>query len=186
MRVVEAVVNVALAAVLFWPLRRDLASIFRGAPRRYLAIVIVFLAMLVGGQGLARSTGAYPLSEWDMHTVPVTADPELVDYTVVRSDGVEERLLIGRLFPAVGRQLRSRIDRVARAADSPDPATAAAAEQALGAMLATIGRRYAADHPGVRVLSIRLWVRTIPALDYRGPDSITRRLTREYRLPPAS
>lgn len=185
MRIVEAIVNVALTVILLWPVRRSLASIFGAVPRRYLAISIASIALLIASESLTRSNTAYPLAEWDMHTVALTTDPEFIDYTIVRADGVEERLLIGRMFPVFGRKLRARIDRIARMADSTNSGSSEA-QDALDAMLAAVGQRYVDGHPGVAVQSIRLWMCTIPVLHYTGPDSITRRLMQEYRLPSTS
>ena len=154
----EIIMNTAIATMLLSPVRWRLRAIFSDIPRRYLACSLTLLVLLIVAQSTASSSGAYPLSEWNMHTVAVKADPEFIDYTILRSDGREDRLLVGRLFPIVGKKLRSRMDRFARAAESAGSVNHRDAAEGLDEMLARSSDAYAADHPGVTVRSVRVWL----------------------------
>lgn len=179
----EAGADVALAVILLWPVRAHLRSIAASIPRRYLLFCLGGALVLVAGQVASHAEATYPVTDWDMYTLRRPDDPRFIDYMAELSSGREERLLIGRLFPAGGRHFRARIDSVAFAIDaqgaSPDPRAIGDLET----MLSAVASAWGAQHPGDSVRHIRLWSVTVPARDYRGPASISRTLLREYRVP---
>ena len=173
----EAVADVALAALLLWPVRAQLVAIASAIPRRYTLFCLGGALLMVGGQVASSGEATYPFADWDMYTVRRPDDPRFVDYSAELSNGREERLLIGQLFPAGGRHFRARIDQVAFAIEQ-DPR----AIDDLDAMLAAVAQAYAAQHSPDSVRTIRLWSVTVPARNYRGPASISRKLLREYQV----
>jgi hypothetical protein len=174
----EAVADVALAALLLWPVGAQLLTIASAIPRRYTLFCLAGALVLVGGQVASNGEATYPFADWDMYTVRRPDDPRFVDYVAELSNGREERLLIGELFPAGGRHFRARIDQVTFAIEQ-DPRTI----DDLDAMLAAVAQAYAAQHSPDSVRTIRLWSVTVPARNYRGPASISRKLLHEYQVP---
>lgn len=178
----EAVADVALAALLLWPVRARLRTIASAIPSRYMLFCLGGALLVIGGQVASSGEATYPLVDWDMYTVRRPDDPRFVDYVAELSNGREERLLIGQLFPAGGRHFRARIDKVALAIGQTQPGPDHQAADDLDAMLAALAGAYAVRHPQESVRTIRLWSVTVPARDYRGPGSISRQLLREYQV----
>ncbi len=178
----EAGADVTLAVLLLWPVRARLRTIASAIPRRYMLFCLGGAVLLLGGQVVSRGEATYPLADWDMYTERRPDDPRFIDYLAELSSGREERLLIGQLFTAGGRHFRARIDKVVFAIEQSPPGSAPQAIDDLEAMLAALAGAYAEQHPPESVRTIRLWSVTVPARDYKGPASISRKLLREYRV----
>ena len=144
-------------------------------PRPYLLACLTSVGLLLAGHAIARNEDTYPLVAWDMYTDSRSGDPTFVDYVGVLANGREERLLLGRLFPAGGRHLRARIDSVAEA-------TVRESSQGvqLDSLLAAVVIAYDARHPTDSLRAVQLWLGTVPVRAYTGPQSISRRLIHEY------
>ena len=122
----------------------------------------------------------YPLAGWDMYTRSDPSDPRFVEYMAELQDGREVRLLMGELFPDGGRHFRARVDQAAYALDAAAPEERPRALAHLDTVLDAIALRYREVHTADPVRVIRLWIGSVPAQDYRGPASITRRLLLDY------
>ena len=177
----EAAVTVAIALLLTWPVRARLWALATTVPPRYALFSVASLVILLAGHMISRGAATYPLTAWDMYTVSNPADPQFIDYIAALSSGREERLLMGRLFPAGGRHFRARVDSAAFAVERSQPGQNRQAIDHLDTMLAAVARSYNAQHHAQSVRVIRLWVGTVPAQKYRGPASISRRLLYEYQ-----
>jgi hypothetical protein len=180
----ELLVILAVSGLLLWPARARLRDVFTTLPPRYAAACLTSAGLLLAGHVISRNEDAYPLVAWDMYTENHPGDAQFVDYVGVLDSGREERLLLARLFPAGGRHLRARIDSAAVAVtrDSPSPAHRNAMVR-LDSLLAAVAATYDARHPADSINSIRVWLGTVPARSYTGPQSIRRRLIHEYRVP---
>ena len=107
---IEVGADVALGALLLWPIRRSLADLARVVPVRYRLASLAILLLPAGGQLIDRREATFPVSDWGMHTESMTGDPRFIEYTAVLEDGREARLLIGTLLPVAGKRLRTRMD----------------------------------------------------------------------------
>jgi hypothetical protein len=177
-RFLEAITLIALTAIMLRPARTRLRALTASVPWRYVARSLTGLALLLGGHAISHGEATYPLDAWDMYTENNPADPELVDYVAVTTTGREERLLLGRLFPAGGRHFRERIDSAALAVSSSNRGSEAIEQ--LDAMLGAIVEAHERLNPPDTVSAIRLFVRKVPARAYGGPSSIERRQIHEY------
>lgn len=180
----ELLVILAVSGLLLWPARARLRDAFTTLPKRYAAACLTSVGLLLVGHAGSRNEATYPLVAWDMYTEHHPGDAPFVDYVGVLDSGREERLLLGRLFPAGGRHLRARIDSasVAVTRDSQAPGHQRAMAQ-LDSLLAAVAATYDAQHPADFINTIRVWLGTVPARTYTGPQSISRRLIHEYRVP---
>jgi hypothetical protein len=182
--ILEAAVNVVLAATLLWPIRMRLWDIARIIPRRYVLFCALGWILMVAGQTISNGNATYPFPPWNMYTSSKPGDPHFVDYMAELSSGREVRLLIAQLFPASGTVFRGQVDSAAysiqRLQDGSDERQPTAD---LDALLAGVARQYDARNPGERIRTIRVWIGTIPVRSYKGPASISRRLVREYHAP---
>lgn len=182
---IEVGADIALGALLLWPIRRSLVALASTVALRYRLASLAVLLLLGGGQLLDEREATFPVSDWAMHTESMTTDPRFIEYTAVLEDGREERLLIGTLLPIAGKRLRTRMDQTVygEAFQSPMHGSAPAeAADDLEAMLTGVVRAYEARH-GQAVRAVRLWDVTIPIDPYTGPDSIKRDLLREFHVP---
>lgn len=182
--ILESLVIILLAAAMLWPVRTRLREIALAIPRPYVLCCLVGCLLLIGGQMASSGKTTYPFPDWDMYTASMPDDPRFVDYMAELSSGREERLLIARLFPAGGRHFRARIDQAAYAMER---AVGGAGEREavaeLDALLAAVTQQYNSRYPGKTIRAIRLWIGTVPARNYGGAESISRRLLREYHAP---
>lgn len=178
----ELLVILAISGLLLRPSLAQLRETLATLPGRYAAICLASAGLLLAGHAISRNEDTYPLVAWDMYTERHPGDPQFVDYDGVLANGRDERLLLGRLFPAGGRHLRERIDSAAVAAtrDSLSPGHQLAVAQ-LDSLLAAVATTYDAQHSGDSLRAIRLFLGTVPARAYTGPQSIDRRLIHEYR-----
>lgn len=183
MPIAELAVIMAASALLLWPARARLRNVITTLPVRYVMACLTSIGLLLIGHAITRNEDTYPLVAWDMYTVNDPRDPQFVDYVGVLASGREERLLLARLFPAGGRHFRARVDHASLAvADDSLPGHQQAIDQ-LDRLLAAVATAYDAQHPSDSVRVIRLWLGTVPAQAYAGPQSIRRRLIHEYTAP---
>lgn len=182
-RILETVTNVTLVLALLWPIRARIGAVLTSIPRRYSLFSVATLVVLIGAQVAGEGEAFYPLTDFGMYTTSLGEDDHrFVDYTVELSSGREERLFIGRLFPAGGMYLRRRIDDSAESIESSGSgAIDPAAVEKIDAMLAAIARKYDSLHPGDPVRTIRLWRATVSLRDPGGPGTSSRRLIHEYQ-----
>lgn len=182
-RILEAVTNVAIVLTLLWPVRSRIGAILWAIPRRYALFSVTSLVVLIGAQAAGEGEAFYPLTDFSMYTTSLLRDHHrFVEYTAELSSGREERLLIGRLFPAGGMYLRRRIDDSVDAIESPGSrSNNPVAVDALDAMLAAIARKYDSLHPADPVRTVRLWRGTVSLRDHKSPSTIPRRLIYEYQ-----
>ena len=173
--IVEFLVILALNALLLFPSRARLRDVFTALPWPYALVCLTSVGLLLAGHAISRNEDTYPLVAWDMYTENQPGDPHFVDYVGVLASGREERLLLGRLFPAGGRHLRARIDSAAEAT-----VRESSRGVQLGSLLAAVVIAYDARHPTDSLRSIRVLLGTVPARAYTGPQSISRRLIYEY------
>lgn len=183
-RILEAAANVAILTACLWPVHTRIRTLLSSIPRRYALAHFASIGILIGAQAAGESEAYYPLADWGMYTTSYLEDPHFFDYTAELASGREERLLIGRLFPAGGTLFRARIDDAAEAIEkagsgSVDPATVGK----LDSMLAAIAGKHDADHPGDPVRAIHLWSGTMSVGKHGNPSSLSRRLIHEYRVP---
>lgn len=179
--IIEVIVLVLLAMLLLWPIRSRIRELARAIPRRYVVACVFGVLLLLAGQMASNGSMTYPFPDWDMYSASEPEDPKFVDYMARLKSGREERLLIGKLFPAGGRRFRVRIDNAAYAVDrAVIPEELSKAADDLNGLLAAVTREYNSRNPDDPIHSIQLWIASIPAQHYKGPDSISRKLLREY------
>jgi hypothetical protein len=179
--VVEAAVLIVIAIGLVWPVRASFKRLVGGIPRGFAWCLLLGISLLLGGHAMSDPEETYPFPAWDMYTVSNPGDVRFVEYEAELSTGRRERLLIAELFPAGGRHFRARLDEAAYAAEHVPPGSNESRTIAdLEALLAAVAYEHDTRNPEDPIRRIRLWVCTIPPRDYRGPESISRRLLREY------
>lgn len=182
-RILEAAANVTILTACLWPVRARIRALLSSIPRPYALFSVSSVVVLIGAQAVGDGEEHYPLTDWGMYTRSLLEYPRFIDYTAELSSGREERLLIGRLFPAGGTHLRMRIDDAAEAVEGSGSGSARAAIDKLDAMLGAIARKYDADHPGDPVRKVRLWRGTMSVPDHGVPSTTSRRLIHEYDIP---
>ena len=124
----------------------------------------------------------YPFVTWPMYSGSRPDDPRYHEYTAVRADGKEVEFRIVHLLRTSGRLAVHMLDRALFEIQRRPPGPKrAASETRLWALLEVLAARHNKRYPD-RIVAIRIWQCTIPMASYDGPQSIERKLLREFRL----